>query len=834
MLPVVKNGLPEQERPAGLSSAEAAAALERHGPNALAEATGRPLWRRFLGQFHDPLIYLLLGALLLAVGDWLWHEGGGWPLEAVVIATILLLNATLGVVQEGRAERALERLQDLAAPQAWVVRDGALARVAARDVVPGDAVRLEAGDRVVADGVLERAEGVRLDESIVTGESMPLDKGEGERALSGTLLVRGLGWLRVEETGPDSTMGRLATLLRSVEPGATPLERRLRGFGRTVVRWVLGAAAAVVVAGVAVGGLESLQRVVLFAVALAVAVVPEGLPAILTLTLSLGVERMARRQAVVRRLPAVEALGSVTAIATDKTGTLTENRMVVRRVESDDEPRVREAMVLASDAPEDAVDVGDPLEQALLQEARGSGVDTKALRRSRPRGSTRPFDSKRKYMRVTVDEDGRRVSYLKGAPEVLLERSTLEPDERDAWLARAQRGAADGHKVLAIAWVEGEGEEGLTWGGLVHLLDPPRPEVPSAVAAARAAGIRVMMLTGDHPETAAKIAAEVGIPPGEVVTGAALDEATPEERAALVAEATVFARVSPAHKLELVEALQAQGEVVAMTGDGVNDAPALKRADVGVVMGQRGSDVAREAGDLILLDDDFATIVAAIEEGRSIYANIQKFIRCLFTTNLSEVVVILTGAVGSVALALEEPSGSLLLPLTAAMILWINLVTESIPAASLSLDTNPDVMRRPPRPPDAPLLDGPSRRYVLGGAAALAAAPLALLLLLPTWDYPYEATRTLVFHVLVCSLVLSTYHARRVAGRTAPRRVVHGAIALGLALQLTLAFVPPLHPFLGLTTLDPLLAGVGVVAVAASFGAIGGVTRFVREGADPE
>ena len=729
----------------GLTSEEAQRRLAEYGPNALPKKPPEPLWRKFLRQFQSPLIYILLFALLVDLGLWLYEGTHGLPLESLAILAILLLNAGLGTLQEKRSEEALRRLEALAEPMAWVLRDGRFQHLPSREIVPGDVVRLEAGDRIPADGVLLEASGVLVDESLLTGESVPVEKRVGDEVFSGTLLVRGRALMEVSRTGLRSAMGRIAGLLSEMEEEKTPLERRLEAFGHRVARWVLVLAAALVVLGFLVEGLSG--KVLLFAVALAVAAVPEGLPAVLTLALALGVERMARRKAVVRRLAAVEALGSVTVIATDKTGTLTENRMEVQKVVGPDPQRALLAMVLCNDADLET-GAGDPLEIGLLRYA-AEHLDVRRVRQENPRLSERPFDSAWKYMRVTTPQG----SFLKGAPEALIPRLALSQEDKASLLEQAEAYAKEGFRVLALAHGEGEKEEELSFLGFVLLLDPPRPEVPEAVAKVLQAGVRVVMVTGDHPATALAIARKVGIPAEVVATGEEIGELSDEE----LLEVDVFARVKPEDKLRIVEAFQKAGEVVAMTGDGVNDAPALKRADVGVAMGQRGSDVSREVADLVLMDDNFATIVAAIEEGRSIYENIQKFIRFLFSTNLSEVLVVALGMVFAALLNLRDGAGHLLLPLTAVQILWINLVTDGLPALALALDRNPGVLNRPPRPKDSPLLDPPSLRFVLFTGTLKAAFALAVLGLLPRWGgygltlpEAAEVARAATFHTRLC------------------------------------------------------------------------------------
>ncbi|GAA5335781.1 MULTISPECIES: cation-translocating P-type ATPase [Thermus] len=781
----------------GLSAEEARKRLEEFGPNALPEKPEEPLWRKFLRQFQSPLIYILLFALLIDLFFWLSEGARGVPLESLSILAILLLNAGLGTFQEKRSEEALKRLKALAEPMVYVLRDGRFVRLPSRELVPGDVVRLEAGDRIPADGRLLEASGVLVDESVLTGESVPVERGEGEEVYAGTLLVRGRALMEVTRTGLKSAMGRIAALLAGMEEEKTPLERRLHAFGNRVARWVLLLALALVLLGFWVEGFSA--KVVLFAVALAVAAVPEGLPAILTLALSLGVERMARRKAVVRRLAAVEALGSVTVIATDKTGTLTENRMEVEGVVGPDPEGALLAMVLCNDA-DLATGAGDPLELGLLRYAQKAGLDVERLRKEYPRLSERPFDSAWKYMRVTTPKG----SYLKGAPEALIPRLGLTEEEKERLLQEAEAHAAQGYRVLALAFGEGEREEGLLFLGFVLLLDPPRPEVPEAVRRILGAGVRVVMVTGDHPATALAIARRIGLPVETVATGEDLEALTDEE----LLEVDVFARVKPEQKLRIVEALQKAGEVVAMTGDGVNDAPALKRADVGVAMGQRGSDVSREVADLVLLDDNFATLVAAIEEGRSIYENIQKFLRFLFSTNLSEILVVAVGMVLAASLDLRDAAGHLLLPLTAVQILWINLVTDGLPALALALDQNPGVLRRPPRPKDSPLLDGPSLRFVLLTGGIKAGLALLLLAFLPL-GVGVEAARSATFHFMAVGQLFFAYAARHTQLHPLPNPYLHGAVGLGIALQVALGSLAP-----GLVEAAPLVPWLWALVLA--------------------
>ncbi len=803
----------------GLSTTEAAARLREHGRNVLPETPPLSWWRRFANQFRSPLIYILLFALAVDLTIWFAAGHSGWPFESIAIAVILLLNAGLGVYQESKAEAALARLRALAESQVWVRRDGHIVRLPSAEVVPGDLVRVEAGDRVTADGHLVEAHGVLVDESVVTGESLPIDKAVADELLSATLVVRGKGYLEVERTGRNSTAGSLALMIGAIEAEQTPLERRLTAFGTQVARWILLLAGAIAVGGLFIEGWSGMGHVLLFAVALAVAAVPEGLPAVLTLTLALGVERMAKQKAVVRRLSAVEGLGSVTVIATDKTGTLTENRMRVKDVDSLDTDAALRAMIFANDA-EPGVGAGDPLEISLLDYAQTQGIEVRELIRAHPRQSVLPFESTHRFMRATVEENGRLVSYLKGAPEVLLERSQLPAAELRSWEEKAEGYAVEGFRVIALATRAGEGEVDLNFLGLVLLWDPPRPEVAEAIRQARAAGIRVVMVTGDHPATALAVANEVGIEPGRVMTGVDLETLSPAELKHAVKEANVFARVAPQDKLRLVEALKANGEIVAVTGDGVNDAPALKRSDVGVAMGERGSDVSREVADLVLLDDNFATIVAAIKEGRNIYENIQKFIRFLFSTNLSETLIVVGGLIGSYFMGLHDESGGLFLPLTAAQLLWVNVVTDGPPALALGLDRDANTLNRPPRDPRSPLLDRQSLGFILITGTFKAVIGGALLLGLPKYGYGPTSSRTLLFLYMTIGQLMFAYPARRISGKLQMNLALHLSVVLGVALQLATVLVPGLRVLLGLESLPAAafvwLAGAVLVSWAAA------------------
>ena len=816
----------------GLDEQEAARRLAADGENALPEQAATPAWRRLLRQLQSPLLYILGFALVFDAGVWVYEGMRGVPFESLTIGAVLLLNALLGAFQEHRSEQALARLKTLAAPRAWVVRGGRLQSISSRAIVVGDVVRVEAGDRLPADGAVVRSQGLLVDEAVLTGESMPVDKVEGDEVLSGTLSVRGTAFFRVERTGEHSSMGRLATMIGGIDAGKTPLERRLDAFGVRIAQVVSALAVLLVVLGVFAEGIGRIDEIMLFAIALAVAAVPEGLPAVITLTLALGVQRMAKRKAVVRKLSAVESLGSVTVIATDKTGTLTENRMSVRHVDAVDQEQALRAMVLVNEA-DPATGAGDPLEIGLLHHASERGVDVGDVRARARRTGGRPFDAAWRFMRVAVEHERGTRSWWKGAPEVLLARATLSDEERARWSALAEQRAREGHRVLALAESDGDDEGAVRLLGLVSLWDPPRAEVPDAVRTATSAGIRVLMITGDHPATAQAVAHVVGIRADAVVTGAQIEATDDAGLRGLVAGADVFARVRPEHKLRIVEALQKSGEIVAMTGDGVNDAPALKRADVGVAMGLRGSDVAREVADLVLLDDNFATIVAAIEEGRSIYENILKFIRFMFSTNVALVLLVVGGAIGAWAMGMRDAGGFLLLPLTALQLLWINFVADGPPALALGLDRNPGVMEAPPRPPTGALLDRASLRFIAATGALKAAAGGALLVGLPLQGLGVAATRSAVFLFESVVQLLFAFPSRRTGRRTPANPAVLAAVVIGVGVQVAALLVPPVRDMLGLVALDGRTWLVVVGAVAATITASEVVGAVLRRLARP-
>lgn len=802
----------------GLGEADVAARRAKAGWNELAAEPAVPLWRRIMAQVSDALVLLLLASAALSVGVWYMERETPLPYEAMVILTIVLLNTGLSLYQEGRAEQALSALRAMTAPEVTVLRDGAERRAPSRDVVPGDVLILAEGDLIAADARVVESFGLEALESALTGESEPAEKTVapvadgaplGDRSsmvFSGTAVSVGHGRALVTATGMASELGHIAGMLRTAGNQLTPLQRELDRTGKQLGVAVLVIAAFVVTSLFLLEGIGDAKQVVqvlLFGVALAVAAAPEGLAAVVTVVLAMGVTRMARRGAIVRKLPAVETLGSATVVASDKTGTLTRNQMTVRELKTAPgaEAQLLTAAVLASNA---GFDSGDPTEIALLVAARDAGLDVPGLRARFPRSAEVPFSSTRKWMRTEHTGPDGLIGYAKGAPLRLLDLCTLEyaaggvrelTDARRAEiLAQAESLAGRALRVLAVA--TGLGESGLTFLGLIGMIDPPRPEATAAVALARAAGVRPVMITGDHPATAAAIAGEVGISlDGKVVIGADLDRE-------FVATSTVYARVDPEHKLKIVRALQQAGEVVAMTGDGVNDAPALKVADIGIAMGKSGTDVAREAADLILTDDNFATIVAAVEEGRAIFDNIRKFLRYLLSSNMGEVLTVFFGVVLSTRLGLHGEHG-FVLPLLATQILWINLVTDGAPALALGADpASPDLMARPPRPKGEGVID---RRMAFGIVIiglVMAFGTLAVLdASLPGGWIPGSGSlayaRTMAFTTLVFFQVLNAFNCRSDV-RSAfdglfANRWLWGAAGLSVVLQLLVVYLPALQ-----------------------------------------
>lgn len=826
----------------GLSAADASARLQRYGPNRLREQKPVPAWCRFLHQFQDTLVVLLIIAAAIATIVWYVERQEAIPYDAIVILAIVFLNAVLGFAQEERAEKALAALREMSAPEANVVRDGKEQRIPSEQVVPGDLLLIEEGDTVAADARLVEVAELKTLEASLTGESIPVAKGIGAIAegsalgdrrntvFAGTTVAYGHGRALVTDTGMHTELGKIAGLLEHASTEPTPLQRELDHTGKRLGAAVLVIALVIVITILLLRGTFNLGAVLdalLFGVALAVAAVPEGLAAIVTVVLAIGVQRMARRGAIVRKLPAVETLGSATVIASDKTGTLTRNEMTVRAAATHSGlvevtgtgymPRgefctngtvlsdghwtevrcLLDGSALNNNARlVDHNDVwsitGDPTEAALLVTAKKAGLDRLQLEQRFPRVREIPFSSDRKRM-STLHEDRQRpgtyVLWTKGAPDVLLERCDFEliasgepqhlTDARRADLRHLNaRLAGNALRTLAVAfrvvphqldWQRCEAEElerKLVFAGLLGMLDAPRPEVIGAVKRAKEAGIRPIMITGDHPGTAIAVAGELGIgSDGRVLTGADVEEMKPSDLLSAAAQVSIYARVNPAHKLRIVDALQANGDVVAMTGDGVNDAPALKAADIGVAMGITGTDVSKEAADIVLTDDNFATIVAAVEEGRAIFTNIQKFLGYLLSSNFGEVLTIFLGVIFARLFGFRE-GNELILPLLATQILWINLITDGPPALALGMEpTERRLMEKPPRPLDEHVITTEMWiKVVVVGAVMAAGTLLVFDASLPGGLIPgtegIQHSRTMAFTTLVLYQLFNAFNFR--------------------------------------------------------------------------
>ena len=884
----------------GLSLTEASDRLARVGPNELRERPPVPRWRRFVRHFADPLVLLLVAAAAISLVVWMLEGTEGAPIESLVIAAIVLLNAALGYAQEAHAEQVVAALRAMTETSATVIREGRSMSIPARELVPGDLMLIETGDAIAADARLVREVSLATGEGALTGESEPVSKDvhpvERDTALgdrssmvySGTVVTFGRGVGVVTATGMGTELGTIAGLLETVEEPKTPLQLELARVGRVLGIAVVAVAAIVIGALLAtseIHGTDGLIDVLLIGVSLAVAAVPEGLATILTVVMALGVQRMARRHAIIRRLSAVETLGSATTICSDKTGTLTRNEMTVREVvtatgsavlggtgyqpfgeitDADGRPlrespsredieQLLHAAALASNATLEERDgawrvYGDPTEGALITAAAKSGVAPDDVGTHLERIDEVPFSSQRKLM-STIHEDHQRPGlihvFAKGAPDVLLARCTherrggeivpLSADRRDAigivieaLASRAMRTLGVSERQLDADAYEGPGEhleQDLVFLGVIGMIDPAREEAAVAVAEAKGAGVRVIMITGDHPITARAIAGEVEIAAAEdrVVTGVELERMVDDEFDATVGTASVYARVSPEHKLRIVRSLQHAGDVVAMTGDGVNDAPALKTADIGVAMGITGTDVSKEASDMILTDDNFATIVAAIEEGRAIFANIRKFIRYLLSSNTGEVLTMLLGILFAGALGLASGANGIVTPLLAVQILWINLLTDAAPALAVGVDP-PELgaMRRPPRQRTARVIDGPMWVSIGVNGFAMAAATLFVAdLVLPgglvEGTGTQELARTMAFTVLVLAQLVNVFNSR--SDRESAFRhlfsnpLLWAAVALSASLQVAVIYLPFLNTAFGT---EPLTAAQWATAIAGA------------------
>lgn len=895
-----------ESSPQGLSPSEVGHRQQVYGLNELKEgATRRPL-EILWDQFKNIMLLMLIAVALVSLV--LDLQEGGFPKDAIAIFAIVILNGVLGYLQESKAEKALAALRNMTSPKVRVLRQGQEQELEAKCLVPGDIVLLEAGGQVPADGRLLNAANLQIREAALTGEAeavnkqpdtkLPEEAALGDRVnlvFQGTEVLQGRGTVLVTQTGMQTELGRIATMIQSVEVEPTPLQQRMAQLGNVLVTGALVLVALVVAVGLfRARDLSLFDELLEVSLSMAVAVVPEGLPAVITVTLALGTQRMVRRHALIRKLPAVETLGSVTTICSDKTGTLTQNKMVVQRVQTLDtqyditgegytpegqilvqgqaveieSSPALETLLMASAFCNDAsltnsgsvwTILGDPTEGALLALAGKGGFHANKLSHNCDRVAEIPFTSERKRMSVVIRpcEDGtcpvnEGVMFTKGSPELVLERcqsgqskrgvEPLTPAMRDQILAQNDEMASRGLRVLGFAMkpltealaannLEAE-EQGLVWLGLVGMLDAPRPEVRAAVKACRRAGIRPVMITGDHQLTAQAIATDLGIAQlgDTILTGRDLTHLSTAELEDTVPHVSVYARVAPEHKLRIVQALQKRGQFVAMTGDGVNDAPALKQADIGIAMGITGTDVSKEASDMVLLDDNFTTIVAATEEGRVVYDNIRRFIKYILGSNIGEVLTI-------AAAPLIGLGG---VPLTPLQILWMNLVTDGVPALALAMEPGePNVMHRPPNNPRESIFARGLGSYMVRVGILLAILAIALMV----WAYQHThaagyprdpATwKTLVFTTLCLAQMGHALAARSDTRLTAQMNPASNpyiwvAVLLTTALQILLIYLPPLREFFGLYPLSSLELAICFGFSALLFAWLEGEKLFIQ------
>ncbi len=844
----------------GLSSEAAKQHLDRYGRNVLPEPKPFSLFKLFLSQFSSFIIWLLIVAAILAgaLGEWI---------NTIAILLIVVLNAVLGFVQEVKAERSLAALKRMLVPTCKVIRDGILQTIPAKELVLGDLVMLEAGDFVPADGRVVYSARLSADEASLTGESVPVNKistelpreemSIGDRtnmAFMGTTILSGKGHLIVTETGVDSELGKIAELLTAKERKKTPLQIRLAELGRSLTFLCIGLVFIVFLLGLYRG--ISPVDMLLTAMSLAVAAVPEGLPAIVTIGLALGVREMARRHAIVRRLPSIETLGSATVICTDKTGTLTRNEMSIKKIWVDEKVVEVSGMGYAPEGdfkPADVTDlhfllkigvlcnnaelrqvegewkiVGDPTEGSLLVAAVKAGLEKGDLEKKNPLLEEAPFDSERKRMSILRQTEQGSVLFVKGAPDIILALSTqILMDGKEAALTDAHKNeieqtihrfAKEALRVLALAYrkTDKNEERDLVFVGLVGMIDLPREEVSQAIATCKQAGILPVMITGDYKDTAVAIGKEIHLlnEESEAISGMEIDKMNDEALKQSLSKIRVFARVSPSHKERVVRLLRSLKQVVAVTGDGVNDAPALKEADIGVAMGIKGTDVAKETADMVITDDNFASIVNAAEEGRRVYDNIIKFVNYLLSCNIAELLIIFL----AMAVDFRDVNGSAFVPLTAVQLLFLNLVTDGLPATALALDPiDPHAMERPPRKSDEPILTKQLMQQIFLTSLLIAGGALVACLVGMQKSAMLAQTMTFTTLVVLELVRIQMVRSRYNLGLFSNRWVIY-ALASSLILQITIIYVPSLQKLFGMTPLGgfewAVIAGVTVVAWA--------------------
>lgn len=836
----------------GLSAAEAASRLEKYGPNQLKEKKRKSWWARFFDQFKDPMILILIAAAIISFAvSIINHEGISGLFEPFLILLIVVVNAILGVMQEDKAEKALEALKSMSVPHARVIRDGNETVVDSVSLVPGDVIVLEAGDIVPADARLVRSSALKSDESALTGESVPAEKDANEvvepaaplgdrknMVFSGCSISYGTGRGIVTSTGMDTEMGRIANLLNNEEDGMTPLQVKLAQLGKYLGILAIACCAIIFVVGL-IDGQEPLE-LFMTAVSLAVAAIPEGLPAIVTIVLSIGVQRMVKKNAIIRKLPAVETLGSASVICSDKTGTLTQNRMTLTEgyvdgahameaITSSNSKGIQELLkygTLASDGSvvwdgEKVMHIGDPTETSIVLAAHNNGMTKEALNKEYPRLAEIPFDSDRKMM-TTINKMGDKyVAITKGALDEMLPK-IIHGNKEEAQKIN-QEMSENALRVIAIAKREFDEmpkeitpeaiEKDLTFLGMVGMIDPPRPEAAKAVAEAKQAGIRPVMITGDHVVTASAIAKQLGIlnEGQKAVTGADVDAMTDSELDNAVEDISVYARVSPENKIRIVKSWQRKGQVVAMTGDGVNDAPALKAADIGAAMGVTGTEVAKGASDMILTDDNFATIIAAVKEGRGIYNNIKHVVGYLLGTNIGEVLVVFF------VMLLWKQSA-----LLSVQLLWVNMVTDSLPAIALGMEAVPDsVMNQKPKPKSEGLFaHGYGTRTILQGCM-FGLLCMAGFYIGENWMNSEAAGQTMAFMILALSEVVQAYNMRSEqslfkTGFFSNSRLNWSAL-LSIVMMAVVLFVPGIMTAFGTVYLDPMLYLIALGLIITPF-----------------